>query len=171
MPYESSTLRLAGYIADSVVDGPGFRLVVFTQGCPHRCLGCHNPHTHDPNEGKEVAVSDLVKLYQSNPLLYGLTLSGGDPFVQPAGCAALAEEVHALGGNVITYTGWLHEALLARAETDPDTAALLAQTDLLVDGPYVEALRSVGAAFIGSTNQRLIPLTEAGKILKSKIRH
>ena len=99
-------MRIAGTVSESIVDGPGLRLTVFTQGCPHHCPGCHNPQTPDPAGGREESTAALLARYAANPLLDGLTLSGGEPMEQAAECAALAEAVHALGGNVWVYTGW-----------------------------------------------------------------
>ena len=110
-------MRIAGTVSESIVDGPGLRLTVFTQGCPHRCPGCHNPQTHDPAGGREETTTALLARYTADPLLDGLTLSGGEPMEQAAECAALAEAVHALGGNVWVYTGWRYEALVQ--ESDP----------------------------------------------------
>ena len=87
-------MRIANTVSDSIVDGPGLRFTVFTQGCPHRCPGCHNPGTHDPAGGREVSVAELAAELAAglsgNPLTDGLTLSGGEPFCQAAECAALA---------------------------------------------------------------------------------
>ena len=153
-------MRIAGTVSESIVDGPGLRLTVFTQGCPHRCPGCHNPGTHDPAGGREVSVAELAAELAAelsgNPLTDGLTLSGGEPFCQAAECAALAEAVHALGGNVWVYTGWRYEALVQ--ESDPARLRLLAAADVLVDGPYVESERSLELRWRGSRNQRLIDL-------------
>lgn len=147
-------MRIANTISDSIVDGPGLRFTVFTQGCPHHCPGCHNPETHDPAGGRAVPVEELAAQMAQNPLLDGLTLSGGDPFLQAADCAALARRARARGLNVWTYTGYTYEQLLA--EADPDRLDLLEATDVLVDGPFVQALKSYDALFRGSTNQRLI---------------
>lgn len=149
-------MRIANTIQDSIVDGPGLRFTVFTQGCPHDCPGCHNPETHDPEGGEEVSVEALAERMASNPATEGLTLSGGDPFMQAAQCARLARLAHEQGRNVWTYTGYTYEALLE--EGDPDRMALLAETDVLVDGPFVERLKSYDALFRGSGNQRLIDL-------------
>ena len=151
-------MRIAGTVQDSIVDGPGLRFTVFTQGCPHHCPGCHNPHTHDPSGGQEVSVEELDRRMAANPADRGLTLSGGDPFLQPAECARLARLAHGRGCDVWTYTGYTYEALLERR--DPAELELLEQTDVLVDGPFIEALKSYAARFRGSTNQRLIDLTE-----------
>ena len=105
-------IRIAGTVDDSIVDGPGFRYTVFTQGCSHHCPGCHNPETHDFAGGRTVDTDAIVAQMRANPLLDGLTLSGGDPMEQPAPCAELARQAHALGLNVWCYTGYTLEQLL-----------------------------------------------------------
>lgn len=147
-------MRIASTIRDSIVDGPGLRLTIFTQGCPHACLGCHNPETHDPEGGKEVSVEALIVLLDQNKLTEGLTLSGGDPFLQAEDCAKLAKAARERGLSVWTYTGYRYEQLLAAKRAD--WKALLFETDVLVDGPYVQAQREYGLGFRGSRNQRLI---------------
>ena len=127
-------MRIANTVHDSIVDGQGLRFTVFTQGCPHRCPGCHNPGTHDPAGGREVSVAALVEELTKNPLMAGLTLSGGEPFAQAADCAALAKAAHGLGLTVWTYTGYLFEHL--RDAGRADWTALLQETDVLVDGPF-----------------------------------
>ena len=147
-------MRIANWISDSIVDGPGLRLTVFTKGCPHHCPGCHNPDTWAPDGGREADLVELAALMERNPLLQGLTLSGGEPFLQAADCAALAQRARARGLDVWTYTGYTWEALAASGR--PDWAALLDATDVLVDGPFVQARKSYDALFRGSDNQRLI---------------
>lgn len=147
-------MRIAGIVQDSIVDGPGLRLTVFTQGCPHRCPGCHNPQTHDPAGGQEITVEALTDKLRANPLLDGLTLSGGDPFAQAGECARLAQNARELGLNVWCYTGYSLEHLLAARR--PDWNALLSQLDVLVDGPFLLAERSLDLPWRGSRNQRLL---------------
>ena len=147
-------IRIAGTVDDSIVDGPGFRYTVFTQGCSHHCPGCHNPETHDFAGGRTVDTDAIVAQMRANPLLDGLTLSGGDPMEQPAPCAELARQARALGLNVWCYTGYTLEQLLQ--EADPDRMALLRETDVLVDGPFLLAQRSLELKYCGSRNQRLI---------------
>lgn len=147
-------MRIASTVHDSIVDGHGLRYAVFTQGCPHRCPGCHNPETHDPAGGREVSLEDLIAGLDKNPLAAGLTLSGGEPFAQAAECAALAALVRQRGKTVWTYTGYTYEQLLKG--TDPAWQALLDRTDVLVDGPFLEKEQSYELHFRGSRNQRLI---------------
>ncbi|MBD5647233.1 MAG: 4Fe-4S cluster-binding domain-containing protein [Desulfovibrio sp.] len=158
-------LRLAGIVEDSIVDGPGLRLTIFTQGCPHDCPGCHNPETHPVNGGSLHSLDELEARYRENPLLAGVTFSGGEPFLQARPLAELAARIHALGGTVITYTGFVFEDLAARARKDAAVAALLDATDLLIDGPYIKALRSLDIAWRGSSNQRLLDRERRARLL------
>lgn len=152
----ATPLRLAGVIRESIVDGPGWRFVVFAQGCPHHCPGCQNPQTHDFAGGYDSTVGRLIAEIQKNPLLSGVTLSGGDPFAQAEPFAVLAAGVHRLGLNVVTYTGWTYEQLIDGCSTHPSWEALLAETDVLVDGPFLLAEKSLALLFRGSRNQRTI---------------
>lgn len=149
-------IRIAGVVNDSIVDGPGFRLAVFTQGCPHHCPGCHNPETHAFDGGKEDDTDRIISLMEENPLLDGVTLTGGDPFCQCAPCAEIAEAAKKLGLNVWAYSGWTWEELSMTARTDSDTARLLSFTDVLVDGRFMLEKRTLELRFRGSKNQRLI---------------
>ncbi len=152
----SQPIRLSGIVDESIVDGPGLRYVLFTQGCPHHCTGCHNPQTHSFDGGFLLTAEDALKQFDENPLLAGVTLSGGEPFVQAAPLCAVAQGVQSKGKTVITYTGYTFEDLWQRAQEDPWTARLLELTDLLIDGPYVEELRDLELLFRGSSNQRLL---------------
>jgi anaerobic ribonucleoside-triphosphate reductase activating protein len=147
-------LRIAGRVGDSIVDGPGIRYALFTQGCPRACPGCHNPQTQPLEGGEETTVEAILAEIDANPLLDGVTFSGGEPFLQAAPLAKLAREIKKRGLNLGAYTGYLWEELLAA--NDPDWNALLAELDVVVDGPFVLALRSWVMQFAGSTNQRLI---------------
>lgn len=150
-------LRLAGLVEESCVDGPGLRLTVFTQGCPHHCPGCHNPHTHALDGGFFKDIDEILGLYTGNPLLSGITFSGGEPLLQPLPLAALARKIHASGGNVMCYTGYVYEDLLQPPLTDrPGLEDLLAETDILVDGPFILALKNGELLFRGSSNQRML---------------
>ena len=159
-------MRIANWISDSIVDGPGLRLTVFTQGCPHRCPGCHNPETWEPAGGREVPLEELEALLAGNPLLQGLTLSGGEPFLQAGDCASLARRARRRGLDVWTYTGYRYEDLAEAGRADWE--ALLAATDVLVDGPFLQAQKSYATLFRGSDNQRLIDLRQtraAGQVV------
>lgn len=149
-------LRLAGVIRESIVDGPGIRLVVFSQGCPHRCPGCHNPGTHPLDGGYESSVENIVAAVRQNPMLSGVTLSGGDPFAQAEPMAELAAQIHRQGLNIITYTGYTIEQLLHGAGRTPGWKRLLEETDTLIDGPFRMEEKTLLLKFRGSRNQRVI---------------
>lgn len=150
------TLRVNGIIEESIVDGPGLRFTVFTQGCPHKCPGCHNPETHEASGGYTVDTQMLLAQFARNPLLAGVTFSGGEPFEQPGALAELAAQVHALDKTVVIYTGHTVEGLHILAEKNQAIHALLEQADILIDGPYIESLRELDAGFKGSANQRIL---------------
>lgn len=158
------SLRVSGLVDESIVDGPGLRLVIFTQGCRRACAGCHNPGTHSPNGGALYRLEDLLERYLENPLLDGVTFSGGEPFLQAYPLALLAKMIHARGGSVITYTGYTFEEL-AR-ESLEGAAMLLEETDLLIDGPYIEELASLDLDYRGSSNQRLLDREARARLLR-----
>jgi len=148
----SGQVRIAGVVRESIVDGPGIRFVVFAQGCPHHCPGCHNPATHDFKGGSLVLIDTIIDEMQKNPLLDGLTLSGGEPFAQPDAFSELARRSKELGYHVMVYTGYTYETLIAKK----DQRQLLEHTDLLVDGKFEITQKSLLLAFRGSKNQRII---------------
>ena len=152
-------MRISDTIQDSIVDGPGLRYVIFTQGCPHRCRGCHNPGTHDPEGGREVEPELLIKQMLSNPLTDGLTLSGGEPFYQAAALVPIAEAARAHRLNVWAWSGWTFEELME--EGDPDKLALLRLCDVLVDGRFVLAKRTLELKWRGSSNQRVLDVKKS----------
>ncbi len=151
-------LRINGVVAESCVDGPGLRYTIFVQGCPHHCEGCHNPQTHDFNGGQLVESERILKEIKSDPLLSGVTFSGGEPFCQGEALAELAREVHALGMDVMTYSGWTLEQLQEKATKEEGVKALLEETDILVDGPFILTERDLELDFRGSRNQRILEL-------------
>lgn len=151
-----ASLRISGVEPESIVDGKGIRYVIFTQGCPHHCPGCHNPQTHDFAGGYLADTDKLLDELRQNPLLKGVTFSGGEPFCQPAPLAELAEKIHALGLDVTVYSGFTYEQLVDKR--DPAVDALLRQADVLVDGRYEEDQRDLTLRFRGSSNQRVIDL-------------
>ena len=143
-------MRIANYIHDSIVDGPGLRFTLFVQGCSHHCKGCHNPQTHDPNGGRECTEQEIIEAMLSNPLLDGLTLSGGEPFDQAESCAVIAKAAKEAGLSVWAYTGYTLEQLLQRRDE------LLEYVDVLVDGPFMLEQRSLNLKWRGSRNQRIL---------------
>jgi anaerobic ribonucleoside-triphosphate reductase activating protein len=131
---------------------------VFVQGCPHRCAGCHNPQTHDPSGGYEIGGAELISCFQAstqdNPLLCGVTLSGGEPFAQARSLLPFARRVGEFGLDLWIYTGWTIEEIFSRR--DPHETALLGCADALVDGRFEPGKRTLEIPFIGSSNQRII---------------
>ncbi len=161
-----NTIRLAGVVRESIVDGPGLRFTVFCQGCPHGCEGCHNPATHDFEGGYDCEISKIIAAVDENPLLDGVTFSGGEPMCQPEAFTVLAEELKKRNLNIMIYTGYTYEELLKLAETRPAVGKLLELADYLVDGRFILAERDLTLPFRGSTNQRILDMKQtfaAGK--------
>lgn len=146
-------VQLAGVVESSIADGPGFRLVLFSQGCPHNCPGCHNPQTHPFTGGESLSFQQIFDMLRKNPLIAGVTFSGGEPFCQAETFAALGQALKARGYNVMTYTGYTLAQLMEEAA--PERLALLAQTDILVDGPFEQQKRASDCFYRGSTNQTI----------------
>ena len=158
-------IRLAGLVPESIVDGPGYRFAVFVQGCPHACPGCHNPQSHDFNGGYLADTQEIIARMGANPLVRGVTLSGGEPMMQAAALCEVAKAAKEKGLSVWCYTGFTLEALIDRQNAD--CMRLLDYVDVLVDGPYIARERSLELLYCGSTNQRLIDLPQtraAGEI-------
>ncbi len=161
-----NTIRLAGVVRESIVDGPGLRFTVFCQGCPHGCEGCHNPATHDFEGGYDCEISKIIAAVDENPLLDGVTFSGGEPMCQPEAFTVLAGELKKRNLNIMVYTGYTYEELLRLVETRPAVGKLLELTDYLVDGRFILAQRDLTLPFRGSTNQRILDMKQtlaAGK--------
>lgn len=147
-------LKIAGLVGDSIVDGPGIRLTVFCQGCPHHCEGCHNPESWAFEGGQEMTVEAVLEAVKRNPLCRGVTLSGGEPFCQAEELSRLAALLKAEGYEVASYTGYTWEELMSGEV--PFARELLSQLDVLVDGRFVLAERTLELRFRGSKNQRVL---------------
>lgn len=154
-------IRIAGIVRESVVDGPGIRSVVFAQGCPRRCSGCHNPEALDPSGGTLTTVEAVVQELAGLRLVRGVTFSGGDPFMQAAAFAALGKDLKESGRDVITYTGYTWEELLEMGRRQPEVMDLIRVTDFLVDGPFMEEQKDLNLPFRGSRNQRIIDVAQS----------
>ncbi len=150
-------MRILSVVEESVVDGPGIRTVVFTAGCPHRCKGCHNPSSWNPAGGEEIEVEELVQRIKLSGW-DGVTISGGEPFLQPSELAKLVMACKSLGKNVWVYSGYTLEQL--EAMNDEAVQMVLDYADVLVDGRYEQSLRDMGLRFRGSSNQRIIFLNK-----------
>lgn len=154
-------IRIASYIDDSIVDGPGIRFTIFFQGCDHKCKGCFNPETRDFNKGTLIEEEELFNRIKENPLLSGVTFSGGDPFYQIKGALSLAKLIKTTNLNIFAYTGFLYEELLEKAKSDKDLDELLHLVDYLVDGPFILEQKDISLRYRGSKNQRIIDLKKS----------
>lgn len=160
---KADSIRLAGIVRESIVDGPGIRFTVFCQGCPHACEGCHNPETHDFAGGKDISIERLLEEIDKDKLLAGVTFSGGEPFCQAEAFARLGREVKERGLSITVFSGYTLEELQAMAKQREDVGELLELTDILIDGPFVNELRDLTLQFRGSRNQRVIDMNETRK--------
>jgi anaerobic ribonucleoside-triphosphate reductase activating protein len=158
-------MRLLGITHESIVDGPGIRVVLFTQGCLFKCENCHNPESWPMEGGTEYTVRQLLRAVKKpgpkRKPVTGVTFSGGEPFLQAAELALVAIEAHRIGWDVTTFTGYTYEEL--KENSDTDVQALLAHTDYLIDGRYIDAQKDVSLKFRGSANQRLIDMNATRK--------
>lgn len=155
-------VRIAGYYHDSLVEGPGRRSSVLFQFCPLSCKGCWVPHLHSRDGGELVPVSTLAeKLLDPAFERDGVSILGGEPFAQAEGLLALVKELRRHGcQHIVCYSGYTLETLVRKANQQPAIDEVLADIDMLIDGPYVEALADSGGAWTGSGNQRVIDLRE-----------
>ncbi|MDR1536983.1 MAG: anaerobic ribonucleoside-triphosphate reductase activating protein [Clostridiales bacterium] len=137
---------------DSIVDGPGIRLAVFTQGCFRGCEGCHNPESHDPGGGYDITLDEIMQEIKANPLLDGVTYTGGEPLLQAGALYELSERIKEAKLDIAVYTGFSWEEALERE----DCRKLLPLIDVMVDGRFELDLRSLDLNYKGSSNQRII---------------
>ncbi len=169
MEQNSEYIRLAADLqTDSIVDGPGLRAVLWTQGCAHHCPGCQNPQTWDFNGGGLVPIDMVLEAIDELEYQDGITFSGGDPMFQPEACNKIAEYCRNKGLNIWVYTGFTFEELISLAKRKPIYMDFLKKIDVLVDGRFIEAQKDLGLLFRGSSNQRLIDIPktlETGNIV------
>ena len=150
-------IRLAHNLQpDSIVDGPGIRTVIWTQGCTHSCFGCHNPETHNMKGGFKLSVDEICQQLSEIPFQDGITFSGGDPMLQPEPCSEIAKYAKNLGLNVWCYTGFTYEQLLELENKNPKIKAFMDNIDILVDGKFILEQKSLSLKYRGSRNQRII---------------
>lgn len=166
---EDIVIRMCGIEPESIVDGPGFRYVLFVQGCPHHCHGCHNPESWDPKAGYDITLGEIMAQIKENDQLRGVTFSGGEPFEQVPALLELARMVKAEGLSLMSYSGYTLEELKDR--NDPETDELLGLIDILVDGRYMEDERNLTLLYRGSENQRLIDMRKTRKTGKVELFH
>jgi anaerobic ribonucleoside-triphosphate reductase activating protein len=160
-----NSIRLAGVVRESIVDGPGLRFTVFCQGCPHECNGCHNEETHKFDGGYDCDISKILEAIDANPLLDGVTFSGGEPFCQPEAFCNLAIELKERNLNLMAYSGYTYEELVNMK--NPAVDDLLDMLDILVDGRYLEEERDLTLLFRGSKNQRVLDMPATRKLGKA----
>ncbi|MFA6941646.1 MAG: anaerobic ribonucleoside-triphosphate reductase activating protein [Clostridiaceae bacterium] len=155
-------IRLAGMIHESLVNGPGIRRVFFSQGCRHNCDGCFNPETHSFAGGKEYNMDDIIRDIKDNPMIKGVTFSGGDPFQQGDKFSYLALKLKENNINIWCYTGYTYEFILDNLSR-PGWVNLINNIDVLVDGRFQMDKKEEGLKFKGSINQRIIDVKESLK--------
>jgi anaerobic ribonucleoside-triphosphate reductase activating protein len=153
----SEKIRVAGIVEDSITDGPGLRTTIFMQGCDKRCEGCHNPTAQPMEGGKEYTVSELFDIISYNPIISGITFSGGEPFLQAANLLPLAKLIKGNNLELAIYTGYDYEYLFKHE----DMIDLLHLADIVVDGPFIKKLRNLDLKFKGSSNQRIIDVQKS----------
>ncbi len=169
-------VRLSGPVTkDSIVDGEGLRTVIWFQGCPHKCIGCHNPESHDFNSGKETTIQKIIEKIDNLENQDGITFSGGEPMSQPEALNILVAYVKQKGLNVWCYTGFTFEQLVKLSEQKPIYMDILKNIDVLIDGRFKVEEKSLDLKFKGSSNQRIIDvkrsLKEQKPILISKYKN
>ena len=164
MRQNKDVIRLASDLqSDSIVDGPGLRTVIWTQGCSHKCKGCQNPQTWDFNGGGEVPLKLVYEAIDELKYQTGITFSGGDPMFQPYPCMKLAKYCKDKGYNIWVYTGFTYEKIMDLAKKDKIYLEFLKYIDVLVDGPFILKERNLNLLFRGSNNQRLIDIPKSLK--------
>lgn len=158
-----NTIRLSGIAYESLVNGPGMRRVFFSQGCNHKCSGCFNEDTHDFSGGEDRDMDDLIKDVLENPILKGVTFSGGDPFERADEFAYMGKAFKKSGLNIWSYTGYTFEYILRNMNERKGWKELLENIDVLVDGRFDETKTQDGLKYRGSTNQRIIDVRKSLK--------
>lgn len=149
-------IRLSGIIHESLVNGPGIRRVFFSQGCKHNCKECFNPETHSFDGGELRDMDELIEDLRSNPIIGGVTFSGGDPFEQADKFSYMAQRIKELGLNIWCYTGYKFEYILNNLKDNEAWDKLINNIDVLVDGRFEITLRDESIKYRGSSNQRVI---------------
>ncbi|MBD5357248.1 MAG: anaerobic ribonucleoside-triphosphate reductase activating protein [Bacteroides sp.] len=134
----------------TTVDGPGFRTSIYLAGCNHRCPGCHNPQSWDKNSGTLMSLDEIIKIVKEED--FDVTLSGGDPLLNPMKTSKLISALKDDGRNVWIFTGYTWEEIISM----PELLHAVELADVVVDGPFIESLKDRDLLFRGSSNQRLI---------------
>lgn len=155
------TIRLSGIAYESLVNGPGIRRVFFSQGCKHNCKGCFNQDTHDFNGGEQMVIDDLIKETLNNPIIKGVTFSGGDPFERAEEFSYMAREFKKSGLNIWCYSGYTFEEIIEKSKLNKDFRELINNIDVLVDGKFIEEEKDEEIKYRGSRNQRIIDVKKS----------
>ena len=163
MKVEEVRLAVPDIQMDSIVDGEGIRSVIWFQGCDHKCFNCQNPETWSFDGGVVFPIDDVKNKIRELEYQKGVTFSGGDPFYQLEALTELAKEVHNCKMDVWVYTGFTFEQLLKLGGKDKRYLSALEQIDVLVDGPFIDKLKSFDVKFRGSKNQRIIDVSKSLK--------
>lgn len=145
-------MRILDIIDGTIVDGPGLRTSIYFAGCAHKCPGCHNRQSWDFDGGREATIDELMAHVEENG--FNVTLTGGDPLYQIDEILPLCGRLRDAGYTIWCYTGFTIEEIRA----SESLSRILDAVDVIVDGPYVEALRDLSLQFRGSSNQRIIEL-------------
>lgn len=166
----SICVRIAGFYHNSLVEGPGRRSSVLFQFCPLSCRGCWVPHLHHPDGGALVPIKQLVEVLLDPTIERdGVSILGGEPFAQLEGLLALVRELRAQGcQHILGYSGYTYEELRERAAQRPVISEVLNELDVLIDGPYIEAMAEAAGPWTGSGNQRVIDLSatrQSGRVV------
>lgn len=146
-------VRILDIVRGTTVDGPGFRTAIYMAGCEHGCPGCHNPQSHEENNGELIDIDDLMNIIREED--FDVTLTGGDPLMHPEVAAEIARRVKELNHSVWLYTGYTYEQIIA----DKRLADVLKFVDVIVDGPFISSLKDKDLQFRGSSNQRIIHIS------------
>ena len=161
-------MRYSGIIFNDITAAPGLSVSFFTQGCPHRCPGCHNPETWSFDGGLEFTPEVLESIIQglkAQNIQRNLCIMGGEPLAPQNTFLTylIIQTVKERLPNTPIYiwTGYVYETLLEMH--DIRLKQILELTDVLIDGPYIEDLRDVTLEMRGSSNQRIINLNEIDK--------
>ncbi|MCM0649507.1 anaerobic ribonucleoside-triphosphate reductase activating protein [Clostridium swellfunianum] len=164
---ENNKIRLAAILPESLVNGAGIRRVLFAQGCPHNCQGCFSPHTHSYTDGTLINMDEIIEDIRKNPMLRGVTFSGGEPWEQADKFAYIAKEIKKFGLNVWCYTGYTLEYILKHKNERKGWDELLQYVDVLVDGKFEDSKKSSELKFRGSSNQRIIDIKSSLELMEA----
>ena len=141
-------VNIAGIIEDSIVDGPGLRMVIFFQGCPHDCYNCHNQDTHSTKPNQIMSIEEIVRFVKEPKLSIALTISGGEPFLQ-------YEQLLELCKQLQDYKIWVYSGYTKQQLIDLGYDEVFSYIEALVDGPFIEEEKTLDEQFVGSKNQKI----------------